>query len=198
MRMVTRLWAHLPLRVQQRFGPRPRARAPTRAASGSTIRPRRHRNQVVWRKSLRRSRLAEGCQRRRRLWPQDHRRCQARGGNVWDGGWIYNPEKKKTYDVELTPLDENRLRVKGYAGTKFLSKTMIWTRAPAELIRCHAKSEQVAAAAPEAASNAAPPVTATGSTAPKDAAPALKPSVSETPKAGTPEPRKEANARPQN
>ena len=38
------------------------------------------------------------------------------GANTWDGGWIYNPEKKKTYDVELTPLDDNRLRVKGYAG----------------------------------------------------------------------------------
>lgn len=58
------------------------------------------------------------------------------GGKTWDGGWIYSPEKKRKYDVELTPLDSGKLRVKGYAGTKLFSRTMIWTPAPADLKRC--------------------------------------------------------------
>ena len=63
--------------------------------------------------------------------------------NTWENGWIYSPERKKKYNLELTALDENRLRVKGYAGTKLFSKTMIWTRAPADLVRCG--DEQIAA-----------------------------------------------------
>lgn len=58
------------------------------------------------------------------------------GANVWDNGWIYSPERKKRYDVELKLLKDDQLRVKGYAGTKFFSKTMIWTKAPPNLTRC--------------------------------------------------------------
>lgn len=58
------------------------------------------------------------------------------GGNQWDNGWIYSPEKKQKFSVELTPLDGNRLRVKGYKGIKLLSKTMIWHRASSALERC--------------------------------------------------------------
>jgi uncharacterized protein (DUF2147 family) len=58
------------------------------------------------------------------------------GAQTWDNGWIYSPEKKAKFDVELKPLDNGRLRVTGYAGTKLFSKTMIWTRAPADLRRC--------------------------------------------------------------
>src|SRR6185437_12332647 len=54
----------------------------------------------------------------------------------WDNGWIYSPEKGRKYSVELTPLDNGTLRVTGYAGLKFLSKTMIWTRAPENLHLC--------------------------------------------------------------
>ncbi len=99
------------------------------------------------------------------------------GAKSWDGGWIYSPEKKKTYDVELTPIGATQLRVIGYAGTKLFSKTMIWTRAPDNLIRC--KAEEVAAAEP--------------------AAPALKPSVtSEAPAAKSePAPQLEAKAEPE-
>ena len=58
-------------------------------------------------------------------------------GGKWDGGWIIDPEKslKTRYDVEITPQGE-KLKVMGYAGVKFLSETMIWTRAPANLQRC--------------------------------------------------------------
>lgn len=102
------------------------------------------------------------------------------GDGVWGGddAWIYSPEKKKNYNVEITPLSDGTLKVKGYAGISFLSKTMIWTKAPANIERC---SEQQAAANPAAPKSeaAAPPVsgekgaTAPGAKAPADAPPAV-------------------------
>ena len=59
-------------------------------------------------------------------------------GNKWDGGWIIDPDKdpNKKYDVEITPLSDQKLKVMGYAGMKFMSETMTWTRAPADLEKC--------------------------------------------------------------
>src|ERR1700693_3707407 len=53
-------------------------------------------------------------------------------GNKWDGGWIIDPDKNpnKKYDVEITPLSDQKLKVLGYMGTKFLRETMTWSRAP--------------------------------------------------------------------
>ena len=65
---------------------------------------------------------------------------------VWDGGRIYSPDRKKWYDVDLKPLKSGDLKVTGHA--LFLSKTMLWTRAPADLERCDAG--KTAAAAPAA------------------------------------------------
>ena len=65
-------------------------------------------------------------------------------GGTWDNGWIYSPERKQRYDVELKPLDDKRLRVVGYAGSKLFSKTMIWTRAPDDLARCDATTAKPA------------------------------------------------------
>jgi uncharacterized protein (DUF2147 family) len=76
--------------------------------------------------------------------------AQSVGGGVWDNGWVYSPDKKRRYDVELKPLSDGTLRVKGYAGTKFFSKTMIWTPAPADLKRCDATNVE-ARVAPQAA-----------------------------------------------
>ncbi|MBN8911169.1 MAG: DUF2147 domain-containing protein [Rhizobiales bacterium] len=91
------------------------------------------------------------------------------GSGVWGGddAWIYSPEKKKNYNVEITPLADGKLKVKGYAGLSFLSKTMIWTKAPDDLQRC---STQEAAATPTP-STTTPPAPATGGEA-KQAAPA--------------------------
>ena len=63
-------------------------------------------------------------------------------GNKWDGGWIVDPEKDpdKKYDVEITPLSDQKLKVLGYIGTKFFSETMTWTRAPANLQKCGVES----------------------------------------------------------
>ena len=59
-------------------------------------------------------------------------------GGKWDGGWVIDPDKdpNKKYDVEITPLSSQKLKVVGYEGMKFLSETMIWTRAPAGLKKC--------------------------------------------------------------
>lgn len=56
-------------------------------------------------------------------------------GNSYDTGWIYSPERGRRYNVEITPMG-NSLKVMGYAGSKMLSRTMIWHRAPSNLKRC--------------------------------------------------------------
>lgn len=66
-------------------------------------------------------------------------------GGLWDNGWIYSPEKGRKYNVELKPLANGTLRVTGYAGMRFLSKTMIWTRAPADLQLCGQSDKQIEA-----------------------------------------------------
>ncbi|HET6390938.1 DUF2147 domain-containing protein [Hyphomicrobium sp.] len=81
------------------------------------------------------------------------------GGGRWDNGWIYSPERGRKYSVELTPLANGNLKVVGYSGLRFLSKTMIWKPAPADLQLCGqtdakapAPSSAPAAAQPAAAS----------------------------------------------
>src|SRR4249920_4056345 len=71
-------------------------------------------------------------------------------GNKWDGGWIIDPDKNpnKKYDVEITPLSDQKLKVMGYAGMKFLSETMTWTRAPADLRKCSETPTEVRAGEP--------------------------------------------------
>ena len=71
-------------------------------------------------------------------------------GGRWDGGWIYDPEAKSKYDVELTPLGDGKLKVLGYAGVKMFGETMMWTRAPADLQRCDQSAAVPQAPAPEA------------------------------------------------
>lgn len=94
------------------------------------------------------------------------------GGGVWGGddAWVYSPEKKKRYNVEVTPLSDGTLKVKGYAGISFLSKTMIWTKAPADLTRCSTQEAATPPAAPAPGAEAAAPPAASGDQ--KAAAPA--------------------------
>lgn len=68
------------------------------------------------------------------------------GKNKWDNGWIYDPDRGSKYDVEVTALDGDKLRVKGYAGTKWLSETYTWKRAPADLQKCSADNSAQATA----------------------------------------------------
>lgn len=55
---------------------------------------------------------------------------------TWDAGWIYDPKQGKSYDVALSLQSANVLSVTGYMGSKFLSQTFAWKRAPADLGRC--------------------------------------------------------------
>ena len=70
----------------------------------------------------------------------------------FDEGWIYDPKEGKSYDVEVKLRSSDRLLVTGYLGTKFLSETFVWQRAPVNLARCDGQSQ---AAAPPV--NAQPP-----------------------------------------
>ena len=54
----------------------------------------------------------------------------------WKGGWIYDPEEGKQFDVELTLKDANTLSVFGYAGVKLLGETLVWKRMPNDTPHC--------------------------------------------------------------
>jgi hypothetical protein len=82
------------------------------------------------------------------------------GRETWDGGWIYDPEKKEKYSVELKPIGADKLRVLGYAGSKFFSETMIWKRASADLKKCDDHEPAVTASPSPDAKKAAPLPTA--------------------------------------
>ena len=79
-------------------------------------------------------------------------------GGKWDKGWIYDPERRAKFDVEITPLGDGKLKILGYAGVKLFSETMTWTRAPADLKRCSKASVEAKAkeSAPAVASAEAP------------------------------------------
>lgn len=107
---------------------------------------------------------------------------------LWDNGWIYSPERKRRYDVELKPLADGTLRVKGYAGTKLFSKTMIWTKAPTDLVRCDAtqlaKADPAQPAAPAPVLAPAPvpaPSAKAEPPASSDVPPLIEPKVAATP-----------------
>lgn len=75
--------------------------------------------------------------------------------NRWDNGWIIDPDRgtNQRFDVEITLLNANRLKVTGYAGVKFLSETVTWSRAQPDLPRC----TEAAAAKPDSTVATAPP-----------------------------------------
>ena len=54
----------------------------------------------------------------------------------WDNGWVYDPKEGKSYDAAVALEGRSKLLMTGYKGIKLLSKTLTWTRAPAELPRC--------------------------------------------------------------
>lgn len=84
------------------------------------------------------------------------------GQGAWGGGWIFDPEAKSKFDVEITPLENGKLKVLGYAGNKLFSRTMTWTRAPGDLRRCDepAPPVETARATQAAGGGAALPVPA--------------------------------------
>jgi len=63
---------------------------------------------------------------------------------TWDGGWIYDPDRKARFSVELKPIGADKLRVVGYQGSKFFSETFTWKRPVGELKRCDADAPVLA------------------------------------------------------
>ncbi|MEL6621783.1 MAG: DUF2147 domain-containing protein, partial [Pseudomonadota bacterium] len=63
-------------------------------------------------------------------------RLKRMNNGSWDNGWIYDPKVGKSYDVAVELSSRNRLKVTGYLGTKFLSRTLTWRRAPGTLPSC--------------------------------------------------------------
>jgi len=45
----------------------------------------------------------------------------------FDNGWVYDPKVGKSYSAALDLLNANTLKVTGYAGMRFLGKSLIWT-----------------------------------------------------------------------
>jgi len=82
------------------------------------------------------------------------------GKNKWDNGWIYDPDSGSKYDVELTPVGTEKLKVVGYAGTKWLSETYTWKRAPADLQKCNTAGDSAKATTPAPATADKPAETA--------------------------------------
>ena len=118
------------------------------------------------------------------------------GGGKWDNGWIYDPDAESKYDVELTPMGD-KLKVVGYAGSKWLSETMTWKRAPADLERC---SKGKSAAAPvttdSKTATATPPATENKTDTKADAkADTKQAEVTPAPDAVKPAPAPEDNAK---
>ena len=54
----------------------------------------------------------------------------------FDNGWVYDPKEGKSYSVALDLVDADTLKVTGYKGMRFLGKSFLWTRAPADLPSC--------------------------------------------------------------
>ena len=63
---------------------------------------------------------------------------KAGANGTWQGGWIYDPEEGKSYNVEISLENANMLKVVGFAGVRVLSETMLWKRLPADSPRCKA------------------------------------------------------------
>jgi uncharacterized protein (DUF2147 family) len=116
------------------------------------------------------------------------------GSGLWDNGWIYDPDTGKKYDVELKLLDDNRLSVKGYAGVKFFSRSMIWTRAPADTKRCDAvEAKTVEPGRPDKPADTAPIV---GANAPAKGEASKSPDVEAMPSVTRPPEVKSGTAHP--
>ena len=101
---------------------------------------------------------------------------------TWDAGWVYDPKEGKSYSFALKLIASDRLQITGYLGLKLLGRSMVWTRAPADLPSCTGTSAAAPAAAP-AAKAAAPAAAAAAATTAKPAATSSAPATSPQPAA---------------
>ncbi len=50
------------------------------------------------------------------------------GGNLWEGGFIYDPRDGKTYKCKMTLATPDHLKVRGFIGISLIGKTNDWSR----------------------------------------------------------------------
>lgn len=58
----------------------------------------------------------------------------------FDNGWVYDPKEGKSYSVALDLVAPDELKVTGYKGMRFLGKSFMWKRAPADLPSCDSQA----------------------------------------------------------
>jgi uncharacterized protein (DUF2147 family) len=58
------------------------------------------------------------------------------GRNMWDSGWIYNPEDEERFSAALELANADTLMVTGYLGIRLLGETFTWRRATTSLQTC--------------------------------------------------------------
>lgn len=88
----------------------------------------------------------------------------------WDNGWVYDPKEGKSYSLALRVIASDRLEITGYLGMKLLGRSMVWSRAPANLPDCTGTAPAIEATK---AQPAAPAATAAKAAAPAEATPAV-------------------------
>lgn len=49
-------------------------------------------------------------------------------GEMWEKGYIYDPEKGKTYNCEASLEGVNKLSFRGYIGFSLMGRSTTWTR----------------------------------------------------------------------
>lgn len=61
---------------------------------------------------------------------------QLMSDGTYDRGTVYDPKKGKQHQAKLRLLSPDKLQLTGFALGRLLSKSFVWTRAPADLPRC--------------------------------------------------------------
>jgi uncharacterized protein (DUF2147 family) len=56
----------------------------------------------------------------------------------WQEGHIYSPESGDTYHANITVVDADHIRLRGYVGIPLLGESQLWTRADQKHPPCHA------------------------------------------------------------
>lgn len=56
----------------------------------------------------------------------------------WVEGKVYDPESGDTYHGNITVVDTNHIRLRGYVGIPLLGESQVWTRANSRQPACHA------------------------------------------------------------
>lgn len=55
----------------------------------------------------------------------------------YEHGLIYSPRHGENFDAQITLLDANRLKLRGFVLTSLFGSSQIWTKAPADAAGCN-------------------------------------------------------------